>query len=210
MRKILMLVAGFSALAATSAPAAVVEFADPDWVHHQTEEVSWRARFDDSHSLGIQVDLSIDPGSIQADMLGFGFDSALTGLQLNDFQFLGSNTGEGITGLFSGRVCGTGCSFSSVLQPSEGFDDILRLGDNGSGNGRITSFSFLILTSADLFTADFSRVGFRAQSVDGGGAATDINSTATIVGAVPLPAGGVLLIGALAGLSLMRRRKSGM
>lgn len=173
------------------AAAATVQFASPNWVYNNSDtaqQPNWLVAVDDDLDGLFRVSLSIaSPSPSTADMLGFGFDTALTGLSMGDFDFLSSSTGEGITGLYSNTLsCGPGCNFNGGGQSA--FDYIIRMGSQGSSNGLITEFAFTIVNTGDVALADaFTRVGIRAQSVGGGGSTKDINSTMDVPHPVPLP-----------------------
>ena len=146
-------------------------------------------------------------------MLGFGFDTTLTGLTLSDLTFVSSSTGEGITGLYTDTTsCGSGCNFNGA---ASAFDYIVGMGDQGSSNGLIEAFQFLIANTGNVLLdqTTFTRVGIRAQTVgpppDGGGGSTkDINSVNSAVQVVPIPAALPLFASGVGILGLVARRRS--
>lgn len=106
----------------------------------------------------------------------------------------GNNTG-------SQNTCGTGCNFNGSGSATL-FDYIIRIGENGGGSNYVKTVVFDIMTAGSLATNPFTGLAVRAQSTTnpGGSIKTDLTP-------VPLPAGGLLLLGALGGLGVAARRK---
>ena len=193
------------------AAAATVQFASPNWDYNNSDpglQPNWLVAIDDDTAGSFRVNLTIaSPTPSTGDMLGFGFDTLLTGLNLSDLTFVSSSTGEGITGLFSDTLsCGAGCNFNGDGRSP--FDYIVRLGSQGSSAGLITEFEFLIANLAGIPLPEaFTRVGIRAQSVGGNGSTKDINSTPETPQPIPLPAALPLLLSALAGFGWIGWRR---
>lgn len=158
---------------------------------------------------GVKLTLSPSAGaSITGDTLLIGLEGATLGL--GNFSNVSTNTGDGITAVCNNvSTCGgggggfTGGSFNSFT-----FDTVVRIGTNGSASGLNTMVMFDML-AAGLDVGDFSAVGIRIQTVSGAGGTTSlklINRTPTTI---PLPAAGLLLLGALGGLGMTgwRRRR---
>src|SRR5215216_1867577 len=86
---------------------------------------------------------------------------------------------------------------------SNTFDQIVRIGHQGTAGGLITATTFTIATHGQTLDAStFTMVGIRAQSVGlgpngGGGSAKDTSSTRTLIAAVPEPSSTLLLALAL-------------
>lgn len=153
-----------------------------------------------------------------ADFLGLGFNTSGGNLSIADFTFVsatraddaaitpalelfGNNTG-------SQTDCGPGCNFGGAGS-AEDFDYILRIGSNGGGDGGnnfVKSVVFDLATLGNLGSNPFSQFAVRAQSTTG--SSTSIKTDLVEVPSpVPLPAGGLLLMGALGGLAALRRRR---
>ena len=202
---------GSAAANMDQAAAATVQFASPDWEYNNPDagqQPNWLVAIDDDITGFFRVNLSIaSPTSSTGDMLGFGFDTQLTGLLREHVDFVSSSSGEEITGFFSDTLlCGPGCNFNGGGQSA--FDYIVRMGSQGSSAGLITQFEFTIANLADIALAEaFSRVGIRAQSVGGSGSTKDINSTVEVPSPVPLPAALPLFLAGLAGLGFVGWRK---
>jgi hypothetical protein len=184
------------------AAAATIQFASPNWVFNNSDpslQPNWLVAIDDETAGSFRVNLSIaSPTSATGDMLGFGFDTALTGLLQSQLVFVSSSTGEGITGLFSDSLsCGPGCNFNGDGRTA--FDFIVRMGDQGSSNGLITAFQLLIPNLAGVSLPEaFTRVGIRAQSVGENGSTKDVNSTpGESLLPIPVPAALPLFLSAL-------------
>ncbi len=152
-----------------------------------------------------------------ADYLGLGFNYAGT-LMESAFSLVGATnvTGNSIeptlklygNGTGTQSSCGTGCNFNGSGSASM-FDYILRIGSNGGGSSNyVASIVFDIAAPGSLATNPFSQLAFRAQSTSNpeGSIKTDLNPQPQPA-PVPLPAAGVLLMGGLGGLAMLRRRK---
>lgn len=109
----------------------------------------------------------------------------------------GNNTG-------SQNVCGNGCNFNGSGSATL-FDYIIRIGENGGGSKYVKTVVFDIMTAGSLATNPFSGFAIRAQSTTG--PSSSIKTNLTPPAPVPLPAAGVLLLGALGGLGFMGRRR---
>lgn len=203
------------------ATALTLEFASPNWIYNNdgpTEQVAWRVTVDDETDGVLTVDISIDAGSTAtADILGFGFDTTLTGLTADDLTFVSSSTDEGLGTLYTDTLrCGNGCGFNGDGRTA--FDYIVRAGRQGSSNGLMTALSFTIDVDSTFVLSErsFSRVGIRSQSLgpspDGGrGSGRDINSTPNETSVVPLPASAWVLlagIGMLGAAGRLKRKQS--
>ena len=117
------------------------------------------------------------------------------------FRFQGQGNGNGILfeGLLSGSVVGTA---SFLIGASSGFGDaILALGSTPI-NRRVDYKA--------LFNSNFAGIDtFRITSVKTGNnsAQVRVDSIAGSVAPIPVPAAGLLLLGALGGLAALRRRR---
>lgn len=212
-----LLCAASTLIAATAAPAlaTTVEFGTPNWVYNSPDEVAWRVSINDDTANVLTVGVSIDPGSsVTGDILGFGFDTTITGLTVTDFTLTEpSSVTLGSFGTNS-TSCGTGCNFNGAT--TDAFDYIFSVGGTGSSSGKLTAFEFTIdVAPGFMLTEDtFTRVGIRAQSVgpvpDGGnGSVKDLNLMAEeVMSPVPLPAAAWLMLAALGGLGALRLRKT--
>lgn len=203
-----------SAMWAVPAEAATIQFASPDWVYNNTnpaDQPNWLVEIDDETAGFFHVSLSIDSPSFSGgDVLGFGFDTLLTGLTQPSFSSFSTNTGEGITGFFTNSLsCGAGgCNFNGAT--TSPFDYILRIGMQGAANGLVAAVDFLIANTGNILLDEdtFTRVGIRAQSTSTGGSTKDINSTPQL-SPVPLPPAMLLFATGLAGLAAFRKWRRG-
>jgi hypothetical protein len=106
----------------------------------------------------------------------------------------------------SQNSCGSGCNFNGAGSATV-FDYILRIGEQGGGAGNyVKSVVFDLTYAGTLADNPFSQFAVRAQSTSNpdGSIKADLKE----VSAIPLPAGGFLLIGGLGALAALRRRKS--
>ncbi|WP_424969073.1 VPLPA-CTERM sorting domain-containing protein [Dinoroseobacter sp. S76] len=217
----LVAVAAALGLSAGIAQATTVEFSSPGWTYNNagaSEQADWRVSVNDDTAGILSFDISIDAGSsATGDILGFAFDLADPGLMQSDISNFTSSTGEGITGFFTDSTsCGAGgCNFNGAT--SDDFDYIVRVGNQGSSGGSVTSLSF-DLDVSDTFmlsASTLTRVGIRSQSLGaapsgGGGSSKDIHTSPNELVAtapIPLPAGAWLLLTAIGGLGVARYRK---
>lgn len=126
---------------ALPAMATTLVFSSPNWDYNTADEVAWRVEIDDDTAGVLTVSIGIDFGSTSTgDILGFGFDTTLTGLTFPDF------TGSDLNGSFEtdSRSCGSGCNFNGAVSASEAFDYVVGFGSTGSSGGLLTSTSFTI------------------------------------------------------------------
>lgn len=187
-------------------------------VTYQTAEANPRVQLtiDDSIAGRFRFTLSAVAGF--ADFLGLGFDFAGTSIAQGNlsrvsFTSTHANPNTPALVLFGNNTnaqvdCGTGCNFGggggSDLPP---YDYIIRIGENGGGRNNVSSIVFDIIIAGSLAANPFSDIGVRAQETSNG---DSIKYGLVLVPpqVVPLPAAGLLLLGALGGLGLMRRRRA--
>ena len=192
----------------SAASAATIQFAG------SADGTDFLLTFSDDTSGQIDVHITATANPNSADLLGLGFDfgaalsTTLVAGVFGDFRFDGSNNGEGITGV-CGSVgaaitsCGGGLNFNGT---GSSFDYIVRMGDTGTpGGNALADFKFHFLTDAKLDALGDS-FGIRAQTTGGNGEGSIKLVDFTLV-AVPLPAGGLLLLTALAGAGVVARRR---
>lgn len=201
------------ALSAMGSSAATVQFGPTGWVNQNgtASSATYVATLTDI-SGGVSFSVDLAAGSVNTgDILLIGFGGPT--LTSATFANVATNTGDGITNTcFNASSCGGGGGFTGGSFNSYTFGTLVRIGTNGSASGLNTSVAFDI-DLAGLTAADFTTLGLRVQTVgaspDGGGGSLKLrNDDPTTVSTVPVPAAGVLLIGALGGLGLLRRRKS--
>jgi hypothetical protein len=149
-----------------------------------------------------------------ADYLGLGFDFAGASLSQNNLQLVSYTPGNANTPslvLYGNNTnsqvdCGQGCNFNGAGSDPTPYDYIIRIGENGGGANAVFSAVFDILTPGTLANNPFSLFGVRAQGTSG--PSSSIKVGLIPVAPVPLPATGVLLLGALAAFGFAKRRKA--
>lgn len=200
-----------------TANAAVITFGPDGWTNESgvtgSSSILYVVEIDDTTTAGaFHVQISEhDTSANTGDIRGIGFDTSLTGVSIGNFT---SNTGDTIGALSFGSNLGGGLNFNGGGGAVDNYFDILTtVGVAGSASGLNTTLSFDVfytgVASLDLTT--FSQWGIRTQSVgsypDGGsGSLKAFNSVPTAPSPVPLPASGLLLLGALGMLGWSRRK----
>ena len=194
--------------AATGATAATVTYTNT----HASPQM--QLTIDDSVAGKFRFTLTTLVGT--ADFLALGFNLFGSGNPLTSASFslisatnasnqaispalvlYGNDTG-------SQSTCGQGCNFNGSGSATL-FDYILRIGSNGGGaNNFVKTVVFDLTYTGNLANNPFSQLAVRAQSTSG--ASTSIKADMNI-SAVPLPAGGWLLLAGLGALAAVRRRK---
>lgn len=208
--KALLVGLAFAAAGIGSAQAATITY------ENAADDPKVQLTIDDSGAGFYRFSLTTLVG--QADFLAIGFNLAGSGNPLTNALFsLVSATrldGGAITPtleLFGNDTgsqsdCGPGCNFNGAGSASL-FDYILRIGTQGSsGDDYVRTVVFDLVYGGSLDDNPFSQLAFRAQSTSN--LEGSIKADLIEVAPVPLPAGGVLLLTGLAGLAMLRRRKS--
>jgi hypothetical protein len=184
-------------VAAQGAAAATVVYTG------SADGTDYMLTFDDT--AGDRIDVTINTSGNNTDLLGLGFDFSGM-LEFASFGFYSSSTGEGVTDLcMNTDTCGQGLNFNGT---GATFDYIARLGDQGLFNGQyLENIAFFFETNLGLAALGDS-FGIRAQSTGANGEGSIKMIDFEEVAPVPVPAAGLLLLTALGGLGLWRRRQS--
>jgi hypothetical protein len=195
------------------ASAATLTFGPTGWDYNEDGQVPWVVSVnDDTANLWtVAVSIASGVGTDTGTILGFAFDSVLTGLTSSSFAFVSSNTGGPIADRFENALtCGGGCNFNGAT--ADPFDWIIRLGGAGASDGLLTSVSFTIATLEDLMPDSFTRFGIRAQAVGPGPNGGDDSAKDIFIvpppATVPLPAAGWLMLAGLGGIAAFARRRA--
>jgi len=203
MIKKILLAAGF-ALAGSAASAATVSFVG------SADGTDYQIDFSDDAAGLIDVTVTATANPNNADLFGLAFDWLGAPAPIaSDFNFVSSNTGEGITAVCTDTVfCGGGLNFSGTGVTA--FDYIIRMGDAGLFNGSqfLNFFNFNIASNLGLDDFLGDSFGIRAQSTgpDGEGSLKLVDFER--VPPIPVPAAGFMLLLGLGGLAAVRRRKA--
>ncbi|PZX19747.1 putative secreted protein [Palleronia aestuarii] len=213
------IIAGLLAATATvgAAGAATTTLTSSDFAYNNNDasfQPLYSVVISDEKVAGqITFDITIDTtNGPTADLAGFAFNSALTGLTSDDI------IGTSITNFTAstdtvrkdkceGKQSG-GCNFAGS---GSTFDYLFGFGKAGAAGGNVTELSFGITTGATLAQAMFDTIGIRTQNTNGtDGSTKDVGTVGEIdeivdVAPVPLPAGGLLLVTGLGAFAAMRR-----
>lgn len=169
--------------------------------------------------LNFVVTSTANPNSADLFALGFMWEGSPSPTPIwdaaGDFFTVSSNTGEAITNVCANcSNVGNGANFNGTGLV---FDYIVRMGASGTQNNNyLTDFRFYISSTLSLAEAFGDTFGIRAQSTgdDGNGSIKLVNFTLDDPGdnnnpppVVPLPAAGILLLGALGGMGALRMRR---
>ncbi len=201
-----LLAAGALALVAGGASAATVTYESAE------ADPKVRLVIDDSFTDKFRFTLTTAFGS--ADFLGLGFDfagSAITQGMISLVSYTPDSSNAPALTLFGNNTnlqmdCGQGCNFEGNGSDSAPYDYIIRIGEQG-GNplNLVSSVVFDIALVGSLAQNPFADFGVRAQGTSGPSSSIKFGLVETA--AVPVPAAGFLLIGALGGLAALRRRR---
>jgi hypothetical protein len=206
-----VLIAGTGALAFTQTASAAT-------VAYTNAQISPKLQLviDDEAAPGkFRFSLSTTVGA--ADYLGLGFNFGGSSIVQGDISLVSATRADGTAitptlGLFgnntgSQNTCGGGCNFNGSGSATL-FDYIIRIGEQGGGqNNYVKTVVFDITEPGSLVANPFSQIAARAQSTTNPGGSIKTNLTPQAPSPVPLPATGLLLVGALGGLGMATRRK---
>jgi hypothetical protein len=146
---------------------------------------------------GVQADLALNDG--QVFTIGTG--------DVAEFDFL-TFTGDGTTGLTPRRF-----DITAILAFSSPNLEVTGVGDGAAFllAGYILSgiLTWTSISPSDWTAPNGSLVGFSFEGGSGLFLGSSVTTSASITGTsiVPLPAGGLLLLGALGGLAALRRKR---
>ncbi|WDE01076.1 PEP-CTERM sorting domain-containing protein [Thalassomonas actiniarum] len=192
--------------------ATVITF--EDWQYNSGYQIDWRVSIDDESNDGFfTFNIGIGTANPTGDILGFAFDTTadfdipadLVNYSTYDFS---NYTTDSLS-------CGPGCNFNGATRYN--FDNLFKVGDQGSGGDYVTLFSFG-LAKGDLILDEtlFTRVAIRAQSVGDdcdtnncNGSVKDISEDPTVQPpvSVPEPSTAMLLGLAILGFSARSRKR---
>jgi len=121
---------------ASTASATTISFGPTDWVYNSSDEIGWTVDIDDNTAgvWTVAISTNAGMGDTTGSLLGFGFDSTLSGLTLADLTKVSGSTSETFNGLYAdSRGCGNGCNFNGAVSASEKFDYVVGIGSAGAG-----------------------------------------------------------------------------
>ncbi|WDE03398.1 PEP-CTERM sorting domain-containing protein [Thalassomonas viridans] len=189
--------------------ATVISF--EDWQYNSGYQIDWRVTVDDESNDGFfTFNIGIGTANPTGDILGFAFDTTgdfdIPADLVNYSSYDFSNYSQ------DSLSCGPGCNFNGATRFS--FDNLFRVGDQGSGSDYVTLFSFgLAQNGLTLDESLFTRVAIRAQSVGNdcdinncNGSVKDISEDPTTVTPTPVPEPGTAMLLGLALLGFTAKR----